>query len=108
MLQRDQCKNKRVKYAAWFESRSIRLQSTMTSSQTCYIGGHADSDLNTATEESRHITITMSLKDDWGKEREVRMVDFAIYNFVSYCKCKSETPETKHQSRRFSNGGSET
>ena len=64
LLQRDQCKNKRVKYATWFKSRSI---STMTSSQTCYIGGHADSDLNTATKESRHMMITMSLEGDWAK-----------------------------------------
>ena len=39
----------------------------MTSSQTCYIGGHADSDLNTATEESRHMMITTSLEGDWAK-----------------------------------------
>ena len=50
----------------------------MTSSQTCYIGGHADSDLNTATEESRHMMITMSLEGDWAKQREVIMVDFTI------------------------------
>ena len=43
------------------------LQSTMTLSQSCYIGGHADSDLNTATEESRHMMITMSLEGDWAK-----------------------------------------
>ena len=43
------------------------LQGTMTSSQTCYIGRHADSDLNTATEESRHMMITMSLEGDWTK-----------------------------------------
>ena len=68
LLQRDQCKKKRVKYAAWLKSRSIRLrlQSTMTR-QTCNIGGHADSDLNTATEESRHMMITMSLEGDWAK-----------------------------------------
>ena len=50
------------------KSRSIRLrlQSTMTR-QTCNIGGHADSDLNTATEESRHMMITMSLEGDWAK-----------------------------------------
>ena len=83
LLQRDQCKNECVKYATWLKSRRIRLkystplQSTMTSSQTWYIGGHADSDLNTATEESRHMMITMSLEGDWAKLREVRMVDFA-------------------------------
>ena len=43
------------------------LQSTVTSSQTCYIGGHADSDLNTATEESRHMMITISLEGDLAK-----------------------------------------
>ena len=48
----------------------------MTLSQTCYIGGHAESDLNTATEESRDMMITMSLKGDWTKEREVKIVDF--------------------------------
>ena len=41
-----------------------------------YIGGHAESDLNTATEESRDMMITMSLKGDWTKEREVKIVDF--------------------------------
>ena len=48
----------------------------MTSSQTCHIGGHADSDLNTAIEESRYMMITISLEGDWAKWREVRMVDF--------------------------------
>ena len=38
-----------------------------TSSQTCFIGGHAHSDLNTATEESRQMMITMSLEGDWAK-----------------------------------------
>ena len=64
LLQRDQCKNKRVKYAAWFKTRSIRSVAEYNdSSQTCYIGRHADSDLNTATEEM----ITMSLESDWAK-----------------------------------------